>query len=520
MQRFIVALGLGTFFAIGCGDDTSSSPDAAQQVDAARFDAPAIDAPAIDAPAVDAPAIDAPMLDAQAIDAETPDAGPTLPSGTRLDTGSLALWGVTSDDVALYTDSSLVLYAVPLAGGARQQLTTVGANLLIVVQGKVAFIWKDLASSGTPVSALGIYTSATGYHDAVTTQASIYAAAAASPDGSRVMFTGNYSATNSTYDLIAANTDLTGATTLITGADYSVCQPTPGFAGAGASAIALAGYCPAGQTSATLSKWTGASWTKTDLSLLAQPLWSADAAGTRIFANSTAGDGIVLPIAGGAATTIDNTVSHGFITANGQNVVYLQSQRLKRSAVVNPAPFSLGPSNILDTLGNPSPDQSKWMYFTAQSGTTFLTDVNLTSTVTQGAGVTLESSTASGLFGDSWTADSSKPLFYTNIDTTNYIGTLKTCNAGCTAATTLTTNAYIDYALSGTQIVVNDNFAPGGLFGRADIEKVDAAATPPLLTRLVSQADAFFFVSASRNRIIYTYAGPTSLTGLWVQAIP
>jgi hypothetical protein len=228
---------------------------------------------------------------------------------------------------------------------------------------------------------------------------------------------------------------------------------------------------------------------------------------------------LVVPIGGGAGTTIDANGFLGQLIAGGRTALYsTTSNTLRRSATTAPSPTTLAP-----TFGGfyaVSPAQSAVLYYDHSSSTG--SDVYLSSTVTPGAPLALSTLPNGAVNGDAFTADSTYALYSTSNDVCTGSQAFNAFSVTGGASRMLGHNVWGDWSATGAKVVYNDNYAAtGGLrFGRADIESVNLATgtTPTLVVR---QADAVIDLTPAKDQMIYSWSvEPGALAGLYVTPIP
>jgi hypothetical protein len=471
--------------------------------------------------------------------------GSVPPSGTQLATGDVTLVGVTSDNYAIYAaTSSSMLNAVPLAGGMPTELGT--SNVRVIVNGSVVLMWTGGANGR--VGQLSTWTSASGVKMLSTSSYSGATAAAVSPDGSRVMYFDGVDTGRTVGNLVVARTDGSSTTNLASGVALSMsgCAPALAFGGNTAAAAALcfappsndggapgdggaadgatadaaapeAGTPDAGAVlPAIVQTYSGANWTATTVATNVQPRVTISPTGTAVVVNSAAGL-VGYPITGGTAIPIDATGVNSMFTSDGSSILFTTTaNELKRATIGSPTVTTLATTGFANFRAKSADD--KWVlgYITLATGD--LSDLYLASATTAGTPTTLSSTVTAGLFtSDGFTRDSSHALFYTDI--ANGIAPLHSLAlppAGTPA--THSSTVWIHQAATGSKVAFSDNYSSAD--NTADIRSVDTAGTAAP-TLIVSLADADFFVSGSKDKVVYVWnylAG--SMAGLWVTAIP
>ncbi len=446
------------------------------------------------------------------------------PPGTLLQGGQfLTLWTVTSDGYAMYTDGTGTLWAQSVTGGARQLVTTVTGPTFIVASGKVVFIWTNIPS--TSVTPFAIWTAASGYKTA--SAASFAGVAAASPDGSLVLFSSNVVASGASGDLVASPTDLSAPTVVASGIslnDASGCFPELAFNGT----LALAARCTAGTdaggTGATISSFSGPSFTRTDLvtnARIAPVQFATDSGGTILFTVDVGARGIVVPLAGGSPTVLDTSVFLGYLFGDGSAVVYgTYFGDLRRSPTSASMPTVLVPSGIGGFfLGSPLSPANNALYLFVNQAPTGLTDLYLANTTTPAPLTTLTTSTTATLPPEPYTKDGTQALWFSPVDTTTFLSTLNATAIATGVSTPLGTAVYTDFALYAAKVAYNDNATGTSFASQADIEVVDLA-TGTVPTRVVTQADVSYRPAPGGTALVYTYSVSPVFAGLYVVPVP
>jgi hypothetical protein len=440
---------------------------------------------------------------------------PEPPVGRLLTAGNaLSARGVTSDGFEIFSDdAALQLYAIPIAGGARQSIVALGSKFWVTVVGPVVFAWSSVSDAN--VGALTVWSSALGVH--AISPASFGILGTTSPDGSKILYVANVDAQGLTGDVYVAGTDGTGATKLLAGQQLNGCFPQLGFAGV----YAIASHCDVARgagPSTTITSFRSPGWTRADLVGNAANAWSTDTAATMVLVSTDSGI-LVLPIGGGAGKTIDANGFMGQLIAGGKTAIYsTTSDALRSSPTTAPSPSTLAPA--FGGFYAVSPAQSSVLYY--QNSTAAGTDIYLSSTVTPGTSHALSTAQIGAVNGDAFTADSTYALYSTSNDVCTGSQAFNAFSVTGTTSTLLGHNVWGDWSATAAKVVFNDNYvATGGLrFGRADIESVNLA-TSALPTRVVSQADAVIDLTPARDQLIYSWSvQPGALAGLYVIPIP
>jgi hypothetical protein len=227
----------------------------------------------------------------------------------------------------------------------------------------------------------------------------------------------------------------------------------------------------------------------------------------------------VVPIGGGAATTIDATGFMGQLIDGGKTAVYgTTAGALRMSSTTAPSPTTLAPT--FGGFYGVSPSQDDVLYYQNQASTG--TDLYLVSTASPGAPLAISTVTDGAVNGDPFTADSTFALYSTSNDPCTGAATFAAFPVNGGSSIPLGSNVWGDSSATGAKVVFNDHYAAtGGLrFGRADIESIDlAAGTTPTL--VVSQADAVIELTPAADQIVYSWSlQPGALAGIYVTPVP
>ncbi len=475
------------------------------------------------------------------------DAG-VAPTGTRVRAGLVTLPGenpITTDGYVVYMDNAdknmKVVSLTPPDGGAATPVTVAqfNANAFVSVVGASILVWPSPGAK-LPVSPLYAWSAAKG---PVTIDSNaLVGAGGLSADGSKIAFVstpGNARAGT----IVVANIDGTGRQVIetdvptLSNLNLAGCGVTVSFPGGKSDKVAAA-WCPAGSTTQTITVHTVANATNLDVATGIAPnsfaSFVSDPAGSKlltVFANPDGGVSsiAVVPTAGGQTTKIEDGDIAAFFTST--TVHYLAGTSYKSSPAVNPSPKALatvtGLNGIYPTLL--PPDQAHVLLFTAQNSTTNGTDLLLVDTTTAGqTPKTLQATPTGALYGDAWTADSSRVLFVDGIQLIGggLVGTLRAAPVATGVPTKVADNVWITWALGGSKITYGDNSAniDGAANFRTDIRTLDLAAAGAVAKLIVNQADANYYVTPDKTKIVYAYeADPASaspLNGLWVAPVP
>lgn len=458
-----------------------------------------------------------------------------MPAGNKvLATTTQSVLGVTGDNqVVIYDPTAKSLSAVPLAGGTatsigpfdnQQDYVAIAGNIVVLAQG---------GSQSNPAGTLTLWTSAGGAKKVGSATYGGYPGSGAldvSSDGKYVLYTENATAT--TADIYVAGTDGSSPTKLVGGTSVgNACAPILYFAGDDA----VVSYCTAQpdpdastMNVATVAAITGA------------PNWQT----TQTFANGDAANFVVAragasasqvafvtsaglqveAIGGTTPTTIDANGVSGMFNHAGTSVIYQDaSGNVWTSPVAAAAPAELVGASVAQTLALSSDD--KWLEV-AENFSHGNTDMYLVSTTASGADggnalTTLDGMTDGANFGDAFTADNSHALFFTGINS-NATGSYMSLGLPPSgAAKAITMTGWVGYATSAAKVVYSDNWSMAGAFeGHADIHAVDLSGTAAPTT-LVSAADASFYVTADKSKVVYSWHGcPGAAEGIYSIAAP
>jgi hypothetical protein len=500
---------------------------------------------------------------------EIPPAGKQLVPTTNL----LTVDAVTSDGYAIYTDTTdTSVWAVLVAGGMPQKITTnVGPVASITAVGPVVLIWSNLNPT-TNIGQLIVWTAAKGTQ-MLSTQSSV--SAALSKDYSHIAFLDNSTATSTA--IAVAGVDGTGRTTLVPAAIVTTnCTPAVGWVGSDA----LAAYCSAaapptpdagtgaddggtgeagaldagagtgdagagtGTNNATFTRYTGASWTPTNISTAAFTAFATNKANDHVIFFDNAG--LEAYDVASAMTTLVDPVGDSFVlTPDGTKVVYgthvggadagptAAAGPFKVSPIAAPSPTTLGTG--IDAFYGISPDGNWVLGFTQLVQTTNYTNTILASTTTPGAPQSLVTQASSSPIGDDFTTDSKFAIYTDTITTTMTVqGNVTSGNLNVAALTggvvtpmQIGTAVWQEAAGPGSKVIFNPNWiAPPNLgFGVADLTEIDLSVATPAPKTLVSQADANFYLTTDKMTIVYSYSTgggsqPTAMSGLWSMPVP
>jgi hypothetical protein len=273
----------------------------------------------------------------------------------------------------------------------------------------------------------------------------------------------------------------------------------------------------AGVAPATVSAVDPTNGNVTDLLSDVTSLLSTDKNGTQVAMLDSQSRLVVVPITGGSPTVIDSMVADGQLLSTGAAAVYVTTGNdLKRSAITSPSPMKLtGNATGLNAL---SDDDGYVIFHQNIDSNTMLSDLFLASTSTAGTPVTLNSASDGAIYGDAFTVDHTRALYFTGVDGTNLVGALKSQPVAGGTEVTLGNNVWLAFGTSGTKVAYNDNFTKIKNGGRADLQVGDSAGGTP--TMIATSAETDFFLSHAKDKLIFSYQATTGKEGIYVTPVP
>jgi hypothetical protein len=463
------------------------------------------------------------------------DAGPDAPRRQLVEGEVLTLQGVTSDDYAVYIDGlRATLCAVSLSGGTPVDIAPVDPAAVVQVSREVVFAWTatdQTIGEGT----LTTWTAAHGAH--VLSTSSLAGswggqAMAVSPDSSKVAFYEQLPAlTNDFANLEIAGVDGSGRTTLLTYVELSDSNCYPVFRFVGDDTVVVASERPG--ESPTVIALAGPGWTPTTLVHGADCTFDVDSSGGFVLAVNSwglagysigGGPPMIIDTAGQAGLFVGPLDSGGGAGGAADDVVYLERNGGLRRAPFAPMPPSTvlvngGLQRILAVSGDRS-----WVLANDQTSNFYgYVDMYLASTRVPGSLTTLVSGATGMLAGDSFTADSAYALYATTAPADAdgglsgfFAAATASPSAGASAGGYLSASVVADFASGGSKVVFSAT-DPGTPVVFDIFSAELSTGAPP--ERLVSMADSPFFLSAARDKVVYTLSmGPQA--GLYVQELP
>jgi hypothetical protein len=454
----------------------------------------------------------------------------------------------TTDDAGTTTTA---LNALPLDGGAPRMIAADVSGGVVIVDQSTVFLWTNVSDAF--VGELTVWTESTGARLAST--ASVAYFSAASPDSRSIVFSTAVNAAGTFGDLVAASpahperqTKLVADTTLFGNASFVpslVFQPSgtpnpssPGFVN---DAYFVTTHEEEGSSTVTLSSWDSATWQRRDLVVgaatdtqLALQNWNADARGEHIAALTTGGQLEVVPVAGPAEAAWRVGPAGGTSTfalqEDGEGIVFGNP----------PAPAEVAPSTPLFTarrrdprpeevvssgfggvyfpwengvLGL-TPDSRHVLYFSTESSAFgFLYSLDLVANAPSSTPVTIDSSLTATIPADPFTTDSRYVIYLASFSTTTFLGELRVWDIERERALTVTgPTAVTANAIGGSRVLYNDDYdgTTGGPSGAADLKMVDVGARSLQPTTIQAGADAIYYLTPDRSRVVYTVTGATA----------
>ncbi|MFP2924935.1 hypothetical protein ACLESO_06905 [Pyxidicoccus sp. 3LG] len=480
----------------------------------------------------------------------------------RLQAGSkLVVYGVTDDDFVLYQDGA-TLYASALTPNApRLTVARVGdIQPIVLISGRVALIWTRLFYFGPGgVSPLVVWTARSGPKLASTASIASFTATqgvAVRPDSNEVVFITNASADGTVGDIVSATPDLRSVRTLVSGVSIDFrgsCPPVVGFDTRprprddgddrlenlirGRHAHPVIAYCPAGATTATLSRWVGGNKTDLAMGLRAPAQWSSDNGGDNYFTVLADGRKPVLVSAKGQITLLedgpgrggffnyDGSVLAGIPTGNGAELRRYTGSPPEPSVV---ASFGTGflftsrhAGGFAHYTDSPlSRDARLLMYANTVDGSTglaniFLVDVTQPSPVP----VQLEADLRAAASFELFTRNSSHALYYTfDLNTGGNTLMAGSLSGGARKISSGARTEFAHFALTGSQVAYSDNLNGTGtdMFDKHDIMLADVGAKQITPVALAKGAYNLFFPTPNHRAIVYTSDANAASTGLFV----
>jgi VCBS repeat-containing protein len=454
------------------------------------------------------------------------DCGDVPPSGKQLvaTLDPVAVLGLTNDGYAIYLDTNTQsLSAVPTGGGA---VRPIGSNT-----SQSGTVWIDAtsvlflptpANPNTGIAPLSAWSASSGAH-AISPSAfgydSYYYTYDVDPNAAHVAYLASTDGVSATLTL--SSIDGKTQTPLVDHVDLTnqACPPILQFSGQ----TLLATYClSAGFSDAggleTIATFAAPSFTQVTLGTVTPtggPVASVNPQGTAILVSGSPGL-ILHPMAGGTATTVDETGATGLFTTTGDVVYTTMSGALNRYTTASATMTPLVGSNM-NYLLSLSPD-NHWAQVAEQiDNNTGLTDLYLASATAAGSAISLWGKTTAAPIG--FSADSTFSIFELNIPMTFGDALFDTEVSPVSGGSSSEASQSLSQPLftSGSHLITNDHVTR--LTGAADIESIDLAA-PSERKTLVTQA-APNYIWAPPDQLVYSWnCRSGSASGVWVMSTP
>jgi hypothetical protein len=445
--------------------------------------------------------------------------------------GAATLYGITGDGYLIYADGSSTVHAVSLSGGTPIQLAQIGSSLAwVTVQNNVALIMPSPDANG--IGPLVVWSAAGGLHQlsAASTTALNWSVSA---DSTHVLYFDHAAAQADSGtgavdgDLYVANADGSGVTLLREGIsqywdNQAPCYYNFSFAGS----YAVLWQCTPAASGQNVTAWTfpEQGWQPIQLPGYLSGNgygFDVDKSGTLLLLETAAGLQLY-PLAGGSPTTIDSAGAWGVFTSDGSTLLYTTTAGvLNRVQVAHPSPPQQLVPGSVHGLAGLSPDGQHVLVFDHEAPVGPI-DLYLASAVSPSTPVALVPTTTAEvgmvMSGDPFTTDSSHAIFFSNMDTSTWLGTLM---AGPTSGSgnpvQLATNSNAAWAVGPSGVVFSTQVSSGTFaIGWADTSQ----AAPP--TTLVPNAlGTGFLVTPARDRIVYIApSGVGSGASIFTRAVP
>lgn len=460
---------------------------------------------------------------------------PLMLGGSKIVSGAAQIVTVNEDGYLIYFATGGIK-AVKLDGTGD---TVAIPNGSWVSPWKKAVFGWELAADTDPVGKLHVWKAGATVRQVAASSIhpssdKTLSGAAASDDGMKILYSTGAAADGSTTNIELANFDGTGSpvsvlTNVPTG---GACELTMGFTGN----KFFVGYCTAqpttdgGIATATVIAVDPTNGNKTTLFTGARNFFSVDTAGSKAFGISTAQQPMWVATTGGAPTMITSDTVRGevgLINPAGNNIVWVTTtNKLMRldvsSAGQTPVEITTGLAAMAPSAGllAVSPDFSKAMIakqVDTQAGTT---DVILTSLTAAGQLTTLVSTATGAVFGDGFTKDNARVLYYS--DVAMGAGTLHSKPVAGGADVQLATDVWVEYPGAGATIAFTDRYHDGANGGLVDLKTIAAAGgTATLISTNIDDIGSTGFHTRDGSKLLYTYTGrPSTAVGVYLFNIP
>ncbi len=463
--------------------------------------------------------------------------GGVAPTGKHLVTSpSVRVLKVTTDGYAIYQDRKLgTVYAISLAGGVPEQIgpSWDGSSTVISIVGSVVYYWTGVDFNKSPLVGQLIVWTATG-HARILSPSSIAGDVGVSDDGKLIAYSdgvvasfpppdaGNVAGTALT-DFVVSAPDGTGKITLATKVQWSEdCPPNIDFAGTRVVTTSCATINPP-MPAAVLRAYTGPTFPSAVV--LNQPTWTQFGHdSTHVIYFTTPSFILNVQTFGSGPIPLMGNVGNAQLSSDGAFIVLRNTNgTIYRSPTNNPS-ISVIASGF-DNLVTVSPDD-KWILASKTTDPKLgLGDLFIVSTAPNSTATAIVPTPTAGFFKDFFTKDNARAFFGANNKKApvGFYGDLNSVPVSAPASPPLTISgtAWDGYALKGSTIIFDDGYDLAfASLPVADIQVVDLA-NPTKKTKLVSKADADFFVDADRTKAIYTWTYCSDArAGLYVVDLP
>jgi len=444
------------------------------------------------------------------------DAGPDLGvvvSGARLLVGDLDVKGVTTDGFVAVLYQAAGALAVPVAGGATQTVDPAADSAGVLGDAIFTFRhWDDVAEIGD----LGVWTAAGG--------ARLFAAASAgvlasSDDTTRLLATQNSSDDGTATDLVVGAVAGDGAapTFVATISRDAACRARAAFCGG----RFVVSHCDPGSESVTISSIDPVSGAAIPLLAHAKNQFAALPGPSGLVAVIAAdGDAFFVPAAGGAMTPIGKNVDAAVVVADGSAVLLRAQGAITRVEVGGGASSTLVAAGVQD-IWAVSPDGRSLLYRLTLGPRHGYGDLFLTSAAAPAATITLSKDVDATTFGDAFTRDGSRALYFADADDL-LVGTLRSrAVTGDAAPATHGTRVWTTRGYADARVVFTSDYVPiPERPGRAVLRAVDTGSPDAVPQVLATFAGADFALTPARDAVVFSFNDGTERAGLYIAPLP
>jgi hypothetical protein len=255
---------------------------------------------------------------------------------------------------------------------------------------------------------------------------------------------------------------------------------------------------------ATIAAFSGPTFAQNVLVASGPSTFAIDPSGNHVLVTGPSGT-VLYPVAGGAGVAFDSAGTGGVFTRDGANVVYVtRATALRRSPVVSPAARTLVVSGVGGLFGL-SPDQTWALAYRTLASGGQTSDLLLAPAAMAGDARPLTISTGAAIFGDAFTSDSRYVMYFDHIAAKGG-GDFYVAGVSGMAPTYLASNAWVAATTSGSKGLVTGQCrtCSSSATGAADLLAFDANE-PTSVKTLVSQIYASFYLTADRNKVVYSW---------------